>query len=275
MELCEQTDDYYQGTPGTYAGFDRFGRVIDHLWRDYGASADRERFKHSYDRNSNRTYRDHTNTTTRDGFYTYDGLNRLTDYDRGDLNGTFSAIGSGSLTFAQEWDLKALGNWTTFKEDANGDTDFTDAGDLNQSRTHNAANEITGISEGSGQVAWADPVQDAMGNITSYPKPSSMTNSYTVKYDAWNRLVEIKDGANLVGAYIYDGLGRRITKKTYNAGVLDKTRQFFYSNQWQDIEERVDERTTNTLERQCELLKSTMATTARNRQAIQQEGVGA
>jgi hypothetical protein len=30
---------------------DRFGRVIDHKWYDYGASADRDRFGYGYDRN--------------------------------------------------------------------------------------------------------------------------------------------------------------------------------------------------------------------------------
>ncbi|WP_428940711.1 RHS repeat domain-containing protein [Fontivita pretiosa] len=115
---------------------------------------------------------------------------------------------------------------------------------------HNKANEITDISgEQADQVAWATPAYDAMGNVTSYPKPSAMSSSYTCKYDAWNRLTEVKDGANLVGAYSYDGLGRRITKKTYVSGQLDKTRQFFYTQQWQIIEERVDGR-TNPQERQ-------------------------
>jgi hypothetical protein len=120
----------------------------------------------------------------------YDRVNRLTDYDRGNLNGI------STLSFAQEWTLKGLGNWVEFRENANAsasDSDFTDAGDLDQDRTHNAANEITGITEVGGQVAWATPGYDAMGNVTSYPKPSSMTNSYTCKYDAWNRLVEVKD----------------------------------------------------------------------------------
>jgi RHS repeat-associated protein len=155
------------------------------------------------------------------------------------------------MVMAQEWDLKALGNWTAFRENNNAgaDSDFTDATDLNQSRTHNAANEITGISETGGQVAWADPSHDIKGNITSYAKPSSMTSSYTCTYDAWNRLVRIVD-FDPVADYVYDGLGRRITKKTYDVnGNLDKTRQFFYTNQWQDIEERVDQR-TNDLERQ-------------------------
>ncbi|WP_428940714.1 RHS repeat-associated core domain-containing protein [Fontivita pretiosa] len=185
------------------------------------------------------------------GLYTNDGLNRLTDCDRGDLNGTFSGI--STLSFAQEWSLKALGNWTSFKEDANGNGTFTDATatDLTQTRSHNKANEITDISgEQAGQVAWATPAYDAMGNVTSYPKPSAMSSSYTCKYDAWNRLTEVKDGANLVAAYSYDGLGRRITRKTYDSGgSLVETRQFYYSNEWQVLEERVDGR-SNPQERQ-------------------------
>jgi YD repeat-containing protein len=80
-----------------------------------------------------------------------------------------------------------------------------------QTRTHNAANEITDVTETGGQVAWATPVQDVMGNVTSYPKPSSLTNSYAARYDAWNRLGWIRDGGNFVATYVYDGLGRRIT----------------------------------------------------------------
>lgn len=48
------------GTSGTYSGLDRLGRVVDQLWRDYGAGQGRERFGHGYDRDSNRIYRDHT-----------------------------------------------------------------------------------------------------------------------------------------------------------------------------------------------------------------------
>ena len=38
-----------------YSGFDRFGRVVDQRWYDYGASADRDRYTYGYDRASNRT----------------------------------------------------------------------------------------------------------------------------------------------------------------------------------------------------------------------------
>ncbi|WP_428940632.1 RHS repeat-associated core domain-containing protein [Fontivita pretiosa] len=233
--------DLWGGTSGTYSGLDRFGRVVDQLWRDYGASADRERFGHGYDRNSNRVYRDHTVTSGKDEYYAYDNLNRLTSMDRGDLNANRDAI-SGTPAKEEDWTLDATGNSSGYVTRTSGTTD------LNQTRGHNKANEISSISETVGP-AWADPVQDAVGNMTTFPKLSSPATALTGKYDAWNRLVEVKEGANLVGSYSYDGLGRRITKKTYVSGSLDKTRQYFYTQQWQIIEERVDQR-TNDLERQ-------------------------
>ena len=89
VEDYQQPDvklNYDSGTAGTYAGLDRFGRVVDHLWYDYGASADRDRFTYGYDRASNRLYRENTVASGKDEFYTYDDVNRLATFDRGDLN---------------------------------------------------------------------------------------------------------------------------------------------------------------------------------------------
>ncbi len=55
VEDYEQPDvrlDYWGQTPDTYAGFDRFGRVVDQRWYDYGVSADRDRFAYGCGRNS-------------------------------------------------------------------------------------------------------------------------------------------------------------------------------------------------------------------------------
>jgi hypothetical protein len=59
------------GTAGEYAGLDRFGRVVDHLWYDYGASANRDQFTYGYDRASNRLYRENTSVSAQDDYYTY------------------------------------------------------------------------------------------------------------------------------------------------------------------------------------------------------------
>ena len=86
------------------------------------------------------------------------------------------------------------GNWSNLIQKSSGTTD------LDQDRTHNAANEITAITATTG-TNWADPAHDAAGNMTTIPKPSDLVNGYTATYDAWNRLVKLEDGANTVAEY--------------------------------------------------------------------------
>ena len=49
--------------------------------------------------------------------------------------------------FLRRWGLSPVGNWDVYGVDNNGDGDYTDAGDLDQDRTHNLVNEITDIDE--------------------------------------------------------------------------------------------------------------------------------
>ena len=69
-----------------------------------------------------------------------------------------------------------------------------------------------------------------------------LTATYSAAYDAWNRLVEVKDGANVVLKCEYDGLGRRTKKFVNTSDPLDQTydayRHFFYSAAWQILETR-------------------------------------
>jgi len=225
-------------------------RVKDQLWRDYGAPADRDKFTYTYDRNSNRLYRENTGTADLDELYAYDNLNRLTTFHRGDLDGDKDEIVVADREYGEAWDLTAVGNWEDYQIDHDGDGDYDDgAGDLDQDRTHNLVNEIwnataaDAITEGGGQTAWASPVYSARGNMTSVPTPSDLTAVYTVTYDAWNRLVEVKSGANVVLKCEYDGLGRR-TKKHINTGVdqvYDEFRHFYYNVSWQILETRLSE----------------------------------
>jgi hypothetical protein len=101
--------------------------------------------------------------------------------------------------------------------------------DLNQARTHNKANEVLTVSGASTHVA-----NDANGNMTKVVKPDNWNASFTLVYDAWNRLVIVKDGTTTVATYFYDGMNRRVKKVT--AG---ETRGFWYNRNWQCVEERV------------------------------------
>ncbi len=186
--------------------------------------------QHGYDRASNRLYREDpvaaANSQNFDELYAYDGINQLTDFDRGNLNAGKDGLVAASMTFAQEWALDPTGNWPTFKQDDDGDASW----DLNQSRTHSKANEITQIGGSSAYVA-----HDRNGNMTKIPQPDDWTDDYDLTYDAWNRLVEVEEDAATVAEYTYDGSYRR-TEKT----VSGTTRRFYYNGAWQCLEERLD-----------------------------------
>ncbi len=217
-------------------GLDRFGRVVDLLWRDYGSSADAVRIKHGYDRASNRLWRQDTvaaaNSVDMDELYTYDGMYQLATLQRGELNANKNGLVAETKTFAEQWTLDPTGNWNNFKQDDDGDDNW----DLDQNRTHNKANEIATVAAASTHVA-----HDRSGNIIRAPKPSDWSSHYHLEYDAWNRLVTVfdADGTTLVAGYNYDALGRRVEKETYSGGSLTEIRHYYYSNQWQVLEEHV------------------------------------
>jgi RHS repeat-associated protein len=215
--------DLWGGASGTYAGLDRFNRLKDQHWLNSGTSTDLDQFQYAYDRSSSGISRDNTLTSGLDELYAYDSLDRLAAMDRGTISGGAIA----SPVKEQDWSLDPLGNWLGFLTKASGTTD------LDQSRTHSKANEIASISETTGP-AWADPVHDRAGNMTTIPKPADMTGGYTGVYDAWDRLVEVKEGSSTVATYEYDGQARRVSKT-----VSGTTTDAYYTAGWQMIEERV------------------------------------
>ncbi len=168
--LYDSTND--PNTGDIYSGLDRFGRVDNCLWQKSGATL--AQIQYGYDRASNRTWRKDGVLTGYDELYAYDGLYRLTDQKRGTLNGTQTAITSGTGTFQQQWGLDGTRNWKTFKQDNDGNGTW----ELNQTRTANKANEITGISNSTGPV-WATPTYDRAGNMIGMPNPAATITGST------------------------------------------------------------------------------------------------
>ena len=210
-----------------YTGLDRFGRVIDRNWATPSGTAI-ARYQYGYDRSGDVLYRAdlvaaalselyHANgSATGDNNTAYDALGRLTGFARGTLSSS-GKNGSGLDTVAssssnQSWSLDALGNWSGTTK--NGAT---------TTRTFNANNQATSTSVGS------VPTYDNDGN--------TITNAgNTFVYDAWNRLVAVKNtssGATVAG-YAYDALGRRVVE-THGATVD----HVYFTPDWQVIEERV------------------------------------
>ena len=223
-------------TGDIYSGLDRFGRVKDCRWYDYGRTTDTVRLKHGYDRASNRLWREDTVATALgknfDELYSYDRLHRLKDMQRGTLNGSHTSI--SAPTFAQCWSLDPTSNWRGFKEAVAGGP-WT----LDQARSANTVNEITGITNSVGS-AWATPAHDPAGNMTTIPKPADPTSSFTAIYDAWNRQIKLVNTSNsqTVQECQYDARTFRTVRRDYSAGVLSTTRHFYYTPAWRCIEER-------------------------------------
>ena len=202
------------GAAGVYGGWDRFGRVVDQKWTNAAGSSTKDEYTYTYDRNSNRTAKSNALQSSLSETYAYVGLVRLVDTNR---NGSDQ----------QSWTLDSLGNWRS---------NTTAAG--TQARTANAANEIGAITGGG--VDWIDPVYDAAGNMTSGPKAGAETTRIHYMYDAWNRLVAVKNDSSgspgtTIETYEYDGLNHRV-QKTPNGGSSEHS---YYNEGWQLLEVRV------------------------------------
>jgi RHS repeat-associated protein len=192
-----------------YVGLDRFGRVVDQNWYNTATSTSTDQFQYGYDRDSNVLFMKNTLSTTNSELYAYNGLNALTSFKRGTLNGTNTAM-SGSPSIDESWGLDAAGNWTSVT--TNGST---------QTRTANANNQITSIS------GLTTPGYDGNGNMTTDQAGK------TIVYDAWNRLVKYKNGSTVLEINSYDALGRKVVE---NAGTAT---DIYFSKYWQNIQENV------------------------------------
>tara|TARA_R110000782_G_scaffold20675_3_gene55782 strand:+ start:9332 stop:17044 length:7713 start_codon:yes stop_codon:yes gene_type:complete len=245
---------------GTYYGFDRFGRTVWHGWvtdgftTGAGSLPDRTPLfarAYEYDMDSNRVL-DYdarpgaagTIRADRDWSYEYDPLDRLKQADRGRESGGFTlAVNS------QQWQLDILGNWEVFGTDANGNGTFENTVAERQNRTHNYANEIT-LQErpsGMGSQIITQPAYDDAGNYLRNLNSTSARLTY--KHDAWNRLVKIYKSSNeSTGAVVlenqFNGLNWRVKRRmdlsqgAYNG--VDEARTYYYSANWQVLEEHVD-----------------------------------
>ncbi len=154
-------------------------------------------YQYTYDADGNVISETNTQHTAFNENFTYDGLSQLTAVSRGTDSG-----------------------YQSFTMNNIGDIQSVSSDGTTTNRTTNADNQIIHI--GSATVSY-----DNNGNVTTDDKGN------TLVYDAWNRLVEVKNSSgDLVAGYTYDGLGR-MTSETDGITTID----FYYSGE-QIIEER-------------------------------------
>jgi RHS repeat-associated protein len=214
----------------TYTGLDRFGRLVETIWKIGGTDL----VHTSYGRNRvggvtwKRDILAHAlGVATEDHFYWYDGLQQNYRHERGNLTANSSppppyiGIDSGTRQQQEIRSFDETGNWLS---------GFSASPSLNQTRTHNKANEIASLTGPSGVIA---PAYDAVGNMTTMPQPGSWATSNTLTWDAWNRLVSINQGSTTITCK-YDPLHRRVSKTNSS-----ETRDYYYNRSWRCVEERV------------------------------------
>ncbi|MBK8180816.1 MAG: hypothetical protein IPK67_18375 [Planctomycetes bacterium] len=226
----------YGSTAGQYPDLDTLNRVVGSKWtKDLSTDVDFYRYALTYDRNSNITKADQADDSNADsiadghvGFdiaYTMDNLNRLTVADEG----TFSGGSITSRTRKQEWTLTQTGNWSLDKLDLNGDADWSDTDEWQDSKTFNKVNEI-----GTRDLD-ATPGTTGDNYTLAYDPAGNMTNDgtdYKYEWDAFYRLRKVKtQGGVLVAEYRYNGLGYRIAvhEDTDTDSDVDGSDLWYYS----------------------------------------------
>ena len=229
-------------------------------WTDTGAT-DLDRYKYGYDENSNRLYRENTQTTGKDELYNYDGLNRLSQFHRGDLDNDKDEIPIVDRQVGEQWDLTATGGWGGYRWDRDMDGSYTSPSgdDTNHARDLNKANEIVdtdedneAIEEATG-IEWIDPEYDLAGNMIHMSQPKIEASSLlalTVVYDAWNRVTVVYLDADndrqfdsgtetALQSCSYDGLNRMVDEELGLPVIGAVTDQdYYYNTSWQVLEVR-------------------------------------
>jgi YD repeat-containing protein len=222
-EASVKWKQYDTSTPPNYPDLDRFDRVIQSRWtKSLTSDVDFYSVTLTYDQDSNITSAKDNVQTGFDVNYTMDNVNRLTRAEEGTLSG-------GSITSRtrdEQWTLSHTGNWDVDKVDLNGNDNWSDSGELNDTRTHNVVNELTARDIDSNGINDYTLSYDANGNMTDDGQ------SYTYVYDAFNRLRKVKNrsNSNLLGEYRYNGLGHRmgIHEDTNSDGIVDSNDKWFY-----------------------------------------------
>jgi RHS repeat-associated protein len=214
-----------------YDGYDRFGRVQEMRWQSSSTGTPIDAWQWGYNEASNRTWKMNLVAASgQDEAYGYDGLYQVIRDAVGTLNTNRTTIG-GVPGEEEDFTYDPIGNWLGYRKDANG------TAVLDQSRSNNKDNQLTQIDGSSALLGY-----DRAGNAT---KTAPGTNADWTKYyqpvwDAWNRIVEVKDetGAS-VQKNAFDGISRRITKEA--SSVVTHT---YWSDRWKPLEDRVGSATT-------------------------------
>jgi len=141
-----------------------------------------------------------------DSAFAFDELSRLTQVQES----TWNSSTITTKTCQEDWTLDQFRNWLTYKKDSDGDGAYSTAkvNDIFDDGVFDIANKYTKRVD-------KKPTPSVDKNM-AYTPTGALTNDgkayKDMKYDAWGRLVEVRNQSSLVQAvYRYNGVGHRIT----------------------------------------------------------------
>ena len=225
-------------TSGSYDKLDRFNRIIEDRWtKDLATDVHFYNVDIAYNRVGNITsvddqvYKDSSSNGVFDYEYTHDDLNRITQAERGNWNGSSISVHEEN----EAWTLYQTGNWNNHRLDLNGDTDYLDTDELDDDRTYNKANELTAQDIDDDGTNDFTLTYDEAGNLADDGE------NYEYVYDAFGRLAEVtnRSTSSAVTQYKYNGLGWRIyaiNDSDADGSMGDETPEHLaYDEQWRLI----------------------------------------
>jgi len=154
----------------------------------------------TWDRNSNVTARDNQvySAANLSRNYTMDDLDRLLEEEFVDISSVYLGESVTQMSIAGPIDRMKL--------DLNGDTDYIDSNEMDDSRDFNKANELLTRDVDSDAAVDYTLSHDAVGSLTD----DDQYHEYV--YDVWGRLRKVNNQTpNPVSEYRYNGLNRRIS----------------------------------------------------------------
>lgn len=200
------THAYRNGMTGSYT-YDADSRVVTLTHSNTTSLV--AGFSYTYDYEGNRLDEQKLHAPSDSETYTYDAINRLTNYDVGTLSGPSIP----SPTMAKSWILDAVGNWNNLISNSVPDL-----------RTYGPADEL--LTDNGSNYTY-----DADGNLLR-------DNTYAYAYDEENRLIQVERLADsaITGQYVYDATGRLVERIEDPAG--SPVTNFYYYDNMRIIEEQ-------------------------------------
>ena len=236
--------DLWGGTSGTFAGLDLFNRVIDQRWQNSITTtpADIDRYQYGYDSTPTAIWKANVVgtpvvTAGLDEYYLMDNLNRLTDMQRGVLNCTAGrrpeSPAPASSSSNGRWTRPATGASSPRREGSATMTQTrTEHGE--RDHRHRLGQPAVDAADGVGYArvrcrrkydddAAAGDADEFLHGGLRCVEPDASRSASTATW--WQ--------------YQYDG-----GFPTARLRFTTQSRHFFFTNNWQDIEQRVGDATT-------------------------------